>query len=94
MSAPALLAELDAAGIHLRRDGEDLLVEVPAGASLDPFRERIRLHKPAVLAALLKEEIVAALNVEARDFDRPAYLELVALWKRYDWEEPDECLTR
>ena len=87
MSAPALLAELDAAGILLRRDGEDLLAELPAGATLDPYRERIREHKPALLAELLKGEIVATLRADPREFDRDGYLALVALWRANTDEE-------
>jgi hypothetical protein len=89
MSVPTLLAELDAAGIHLRRAGEDLLAEVPPGASLDPYRERIRTSKRALLAELLRGEIVAALYADPRDFDRDAYLALVERWRACSGEEQD-----
>jgi hypothetical protein len=87
MNTASLLSELESAGIHLRRDGEDLLAEVPSGASLDPYRERIRTSKRALLAELLKTEILAALDTDPRDFDRPAYLDLVALWRAVTDEE-------
>jgi hypothetical protein len=52
MSAPALLQELEAAGIQLHCNGDTLRAEIPLGASLDPFRARIRASKPALLTEL------------------------------------------
>lgn len=52
MSAHGLLAELQAAGVRLARDGDDLVAEIHPGASLAPYRERILAQKPALLAAL------------------------------------------
>ena len=60
---------------------------MPAGASLDPYRDHIRTGKRALLAELLKTEILAALHVEACDFDRDGYLALVALWRANTDEE-------
>lgn len=80
MSAPALLAELEAAGIRLTRDDGDIIATMRPGASLDRYRERIMVHKPSLLAELLKAAILAALDVAPADFDRPAYERLTAQW--------------
>ena len=81
MSAHALRTALEAAGIRLRRDGGDLLVSSGHGASLDPFRQRIREFKPQLLAVLeLQEQIVAAASVAPSQFDRRHY---DALWRRW-----------
>jgi hypothetical protein len=55
MTARALLAELDAAGIRVSPRGEDgLTVESRPGVSIDPYRARIVAHKPALVALLGK----------------------------------------
>jgi hypothetical protein len=84
MSASGLLVELERAGIRLARDGEDLIAEIRPGTSFEPFRERIRQQKPALLVALLQIEIIAAVTVDPTAFNRPAYERLVALWAAYD----------
>jgi hypothetical protein len=56
MSASALLDELLNAGIRVRREGEDLLVDVLPEASLDSYREHIQKSKPALLAELRAHE--------------------------------------
>jgi hypothetical protein len=89
MSADVLRADLASVGITLRREGDDLLVKVPVGASLDPYRERLRAHKPALLAELLKGEIIAALHTDSCDFDRDAYLALVERWRACGGEESE-----
>jgi hypothetical protein len=78
--ATTLLTELAAAGMHLVRDGNTLRVEAPSGATLDPFRERIRQHKPALLAELLQADIIATVDVEPAEFDRQRYDDLWARW--------------
>ena len=80
MSARALLAELDAAGVRLSLAGIDLRYETRPSVSIEPYREHIVANKPVLLTELLKVEIMAALNVEPADFDRPAYLRLMARW--------------
>ncbi len=80
MNACDLLAELDAAGITITRDGDNLNVRGAPGVSLAPYLDRIREHKPALLAELLKVRIVAVLNVEREHFDRPEYQRLLARW--------------
>ena len=61
MNARELLVELDAAGVTLARDGDNLRFETRPGVSINPHRERIITNKPALLAALtsLDTEIVA-----------------------------------
>jgi hypothetical protein len=78
MSAAALLMELEAAGVRLSLAGDDLRFQTRADVRIAPYRERITAHKSALLAELLKAEILAALDVEPSDFDRLAYLRLMA----------------
>jgi hypothetical protein len=52
MSAAALLAELDAAGVRLSLAGDDLHFQTRPGVSIAPYREQITANKPALLAAL------------------------------------------
>jgi hypothetical protein len=87
MSASALLDHLLTAGIAITREGDNLRVRALAGVALAPYLDQVRANKPALLRALLQEQITAALHVEARDFDRSAYEELVTLWKRHSGEE-------
>jgi hypothetical protein len=64
VSAAALLAELAAAGVWLRRDGEDLVAETRRGFSLEPYRERIATNKPALLIAIDARETAAACGLD------------------------------
>jgi hypothetical protein len=80
LSAPALLAELEAGGIYLTRVGDNLKVRGAPGVILAPALERIAAHKPALLKELLKRQIVDAVDVEPADFDRQRYDDL---WSRY-----------
>ena len=80
MNVTALLAELDAAGIRLGRDGDDLVADVLPGAELDAYRERIQQNKPALVKELLQREIVEAAAAVGGAFDRDAY---DALWVRW-----------
>ena len=81
MSVSMLLDELDATGIRLRRDGDALLAHILRGASIDPYRERITMHKPALLAELLlRDQIVTAASAAQDAFDRAMY---DALWRRW-----------
>ena len=65
MNAAQLLADLDAASVRVTRDGDDLRVRGKPGVSLAPYADRIRQHKPALLAELrLREQIIAAVTVE------------------------------
>jgi hypothetical protein len=84
MIAPALLAELAAAGVRLSRDGDDLIAEIRPGAAVDPYREQIAAHKPALLVELLQRRIIAAVDVEPAAFDRT---ELDRLWTRWKAHE-------
>ena len=84
MNARDLLAELDAAGITVTREGDTLRVRGNPGVSLAPYGERLTAHKPALLAELLKVRIVAVLNVERECFDRPEYQRLLARWNAHD----------
>lgn len=80
VSARALLAELAGAGVRLSRDGDDLIAEIRPGASLDPYRERIMAHKPALLAELLQARIIEVVTAEPAVFNRAEYDRLTALW--------------
>jgi hypothetical protein len=62
VSIATLLAELDAAGIHLTRQGERLRVRSESGASLAAYTERIREVKPALLALFREREGIADLD--------------------------------
>jgi hypothetical protein len=86
VTAAALLAELNAAGIRVTRQDDQLRVRANPGVSITPFRESITGHKPALLAELrLREQIVSAAPVAEASFDRAAYDEL---WRR--WAELQE----
>jgi hypothetical protein len=52
VSAHALVADLDAAGVHLTRVGDDLRFETQPGVTIAPYRERILASKPALLSIL------------------------------------------
>ena len=84
MTALALLAELEAAGVRLTLVAEDLHFQTRPGVSIAPYREQIAAHKPALLAELLKARIIAAVDVGPADFDRVEYDRLWALWKAHD----------
>jgi hypothetical protein len=81
VTATALLAELEAAGVRLSLAGDDLRFQTRPGVSIAPYRERIAASKPALLAELLKARIIAAVNVEPADFDRAEYDRLWALYR-------------
>jgi hypothetical protein len=61
VSIATLLAELDAAGIHLTRAGDRLRVRSESGASLAAYTERIRAARPSLLALLRERESIAEL---------------------------------
>ena len=54
MSAPAILAKLKAAGVRVRRRGDNLLAE-PRAAITEPLLVLMRAHKGELLAALPDE---------------------------------------
>ena len=62
MSAAGLLAELDAAGVHIAREGDHLRVRSGSGASLAPYTDRIRKAKPSLLVLLQERESLAELR--------------------------------
>jgi hypothetical protein len=64
MSIAALLHELEAAGIRLHAGGDTLCAEIAPSASLDPFRDRIRAVKPALLDELQSRKEPAALGLD------------------------------
>jgi hypothetical protein len=81
VSAAAFLAELELAGVFLSRDGHDIRFKTRPGIGIAPYGERIIAQKPALLAELLKREITDTVTVDPAEFDRPAYLRLIA--RRY-----------
>jgi hypothetical protein len=84
MSAAALLAELEAAGVRLTLAGGDLRYRTRAGISIVPYRERIVTHKPALVAELLKARIIAVVTVDPALFDREEYERLLALREAHE----------
>lgn len=62
MSALSLLAELEAAGVTVERDGETLRI-TGKKRSVAAFAERIRENKPALLAALGDKETTESQTV-------------------------------
>lgn len=81
MTAAALLAGLEAAGIHVAGEDDNLRVRANPGISLAPYVEPIREHKPALLALMaLQDEIVRTASAARDAFDRAAYDEL---WRRW-----------
>ncbi len=82
MSAATLLAELDAAGVHIGREGDALRVRGEPGVTLDVYTPRIKDGKRAILAVIaLQDQIVAAATADPSQFDRARY---DALWRRWD----------
>jgi TubC N-terminal docking domain len=82
MSAATLLADLDAVGVHVTREGDALRVRGNPGADPAPYRERIREAKAELLRELLQREIVAAVIVEPVQFDRERYQRLWEQWRQ------------
>jgi hypothetical protein len=62
MSAAALLAELEAIGIQITREGYTLRVRGNPGVNPAPYRERIREAKPVIIAMLRQREAIAELT--------------------------------
>lgn len=60
MNATCFLTELDAAGVHLTRTGDDLLYETEPGVRIAAFAEHIKANKSALLAELRAREELAA----------------------------------
>jgi hypothetical protein len=88
VSASSLLDELAAAGIRLSRDGNDLAADVLPGAILDPYRDRIREHKPALQTLLaLQDDIIRAASAARDAFDRQHF---DALWERWHALQDEE----
>ena len=80
-AAAALLAELEAVGVHLSLAGADLRYQTQLGVRIAPYRARIAAHKPALVRELLKDRIVAVVTVDPDQFNRAEYERLWALWK-------------
>jgi hypothetical protein len=60
----AHLAELEAAGIHLTREGDAVRARGEPGVSLAPYRDTIRASKPALLAELRAREDLDAMGLD------------------------------
>jgi hypothetical protein len=59
VSGPALLVELEAAGVRLSLVGDDLQFQTRPGVSIAPYREHIMAAKPVLVAALRARQPVA-----------------------------------
>jgi len=75
MSAPAIIAQLKAAGVRISRRGDSLLAE-PRAAVTEPLLVLMRIHKGELLAALRDEPATPAVSSVAADHaplgaDRP-----------------------
>jgi hypothetical protein len=77
----ALLLELDATGVRLWSEGDDLYFQTRPGVSIAFYRVHIMAHKPALLAELLKTRIIETVTANPADFDRAEYERLWARWK-------------
>jgi hypothetical protein len=84
VSAAALLAELEAAGVRLSLAGDDLHYQTRSGVSIAPYRNCITAHKPALLVELLQRRIIEAVTVEPASFDRAEYDRLWTRWKAHE----------
>jgi hypothetical protein len=81
VSAAALVAALDAAGIHIAREDDNLRVGANPGVILVPYVDDLRQHKATLLALLaVQDEIVKAATVARAAFDRQHF---AALWERW-----------
>jgi 5-enolpyruvylshikimate-3-phosphate synthase len=87
MSARGLLAELNAAGIRVSRDGDKLKVKARPGVSIDNWIACIRDHRLGLLAEIVKAEVVAAASVEPARFDRSRFDTLMQRWHALDAHE-------
>ncbi len=65
MSANALLAALEAAGVRLSLAGTDLRAQARPDVRIALYRERITAHKPALLVLLRSRQPVAATKPPA-----------------------------
>jgi hypothetical protein len=90
MDGNALLRELEAAGIRLRRDGGNLIARARPGVSLAAFRERIRAHKSVLMAALEAPQS-AEPACELPPLDRQLVAALACILSR---DENDRLVTR
>lgn len=85
MTVRKLLAELEAAGIQVTREGDVLRVRGEPGVTLAPYIDRIRELKPEILTYLtlpLQARIIAVATVEPGQFDRAVFDALMATWER------------
>ena len=84
MSARALLADLEAAGVRLSLAGDELRYQTRPGVSIAPYRDRITAHKPALLVELLQRRIIETVTVAPEHFDRTELDRLWARWKAHE----------
>lgn len=73
MTARTLLAELEAAGVRLSREGDELRYQTRPEVRIEPYRALIAANKPALLVELIRAEILAAVHGEPEHFDRERY---------------------
>jgi hypothetical protein len=76
MSAPAIIAQLKAAGVRISRRGDNLLAE-PRAAVTAPLLTLIRAHKPELLATL--PDTRSTDQDEQRTLEPVKFADLVAL---------------
>jgi hypothetical protein len=80
VSAAALLAEFEAAGVRLSLAGDALHFQTRPGVGIASFAEYITTNKRDLVMELLQRQIVAAVDVEPERFDRQRY---DVLWERW-----------
>jgi hypothetical protein len=80
-----LLNALAGAGVCLSRAGDDLRYQTRPGVSIAPYVERIRQDKPGLLTELrLREQIIAAVDVDPQDFNREEHERLTAAYAAHE----------
>ncbi len=88
MSAAGLLADFEAAGITLTRNGDRLHYQTRRGVRIAPYRARILQNKPAILVELLQREIMEAAAAMGSAFDRERFKALWRQWYALQGQEP------
>ena len=81
--AGTLLATLHRAGVHLRREGDQLVAEAPTGVLTPDLKEELLRLKQDLLQVLDQEVDDRAVGDELRDARRSVAALLSAAYQRY-----------